>query len=85
MKEFKYVIKDELGIHARPAGLLVQKAKEFESDIKISVNEKSASARSIIGIMSLGVKCGSEITVTASGPDENDAAMAIESFLKENL
>ena len=85
MKEFKYVIKDELGIHARPAGLLVQKAKGFESDIKISVNEKTASARSVIGIMSLGVKCGSEITVTASGSDENDAVTAIESFLKENL
>jgi len=85
MKEFKYVITDELGIHARPAGLLVKEAAKFQSDIKIKKGEKEADAKRIFGIMGLAAKKGDEIVLTADGADEADAIAAIEEFLKANL
>ena len=85
MKEFKYVITDELGIHARPAGLLVKEAAKFQSDIKIKKGEKEADAKRIFGIMGLAAKKGDEIVLTADGADEADAIAGIEEFLKANL
>ena len=85
MKEFIYVITDELGIHARPAGLLVKEAAKFQSDIKIKKGEKEADAKRIFGIMGLAAKKGDEIVLTADGADETDAIAAIEEFLKANL
>ena len=85
MKEFKYVITDELGIHARPAGLLVKEAAKFQADIKIKKGEKEAGAKRIFGIMGLAAKKGDEIVLTADGADEADAIAAIEEFLKANL
>ena len=85
MKEFKYVITDEVGIHARPAGLLVKKAKEFTSTITISKDDKSAKATALMKLMGMGIKKGDEITVQVEGDDEEAAAAAIEAFLKENL
>ena len=85
MKEFKYVITDELGIHARPAGLLVKEAAKFQSDIKIKKGEKEADAKRIFGIMGLAAKKGDEIVLTADGADEAEAIAAIEEFLKANL
>lgn len=85
MKEFKYTITDELGIHARPAGLLVKEAKKFESAIKLATAAKTVDAKGIMGVMSLGAKKGEEVTVTADGADEEAAAAAIEDFLKANL
>ncbi len=85
MKEFKYVITDELGIHARPAGMLVKEAGAFQSDIKIKKGEKEADAKRIFGIMGLAAKKGDEILLTADGVDEAEAIAAIETFLKANL
>lgn len=85
MKEFKYVIQDPEGIHARPAGLLVKKAGEFASDIKIEKDGKAADAKRIFGVMGLGVKSGMEVTVTAEGEDEDAAIAELEAFFKENL
>ncbi|MBP3462101.1 MAG: HPr family phosphocarrier protein [Tyzzerella sp.] len=85
MKEFKYVITDELGIHARPAGLFVKEAAKFQSDIKIKKGEKEADAKRIFGIMGLAAKKDDEIVLTADGADEADAIAAIEEFLKANL
>ena len=85
MKEFKYVIKDEQGIHARPAGILVKKAAEFQSKIMIDKAGKAADAKRILGVMGLGVKKGEEVTITAEGEDEETAIVALEAFFKENL
>ncbi|MBQ8802034.1 MAG: HPr family phosphocarrier protein [Tyzzerella sp.] len=85
MKEFSYVITDELGIHARPAGLLVKEAAKFQADIKIKKGEKAADAKRIFGIMGLAAKKGDEIIMTADGADEAEAIAAIEEFLKANL
>ncbi|MDD3403032.1 MAG: HPr family phosphocarrier protein [Hespellia sp.] len=85
MKELKYTITDPEGIHARPAGLLVNKAKEFASDIKIGKDGKMVDAKRIFGVMGLGVKTGMEITMSAEGDDEADAIAALEAFLKAEL
>ena len=83
MKEFCCTITDESGIHARPAGLLVKKASEFKSDIKIHKGEKSADAKKIFGIMALAVKCNDQIRITVSGEDEDIAAAELERFFSE--
>lgn len=85
MKTFSYTIKDEIGIHARPAGLLAKKAKEFESVITIEKNGKSAAATKLMAIMGMGVKHGDTVNVTVEGSDEEAAAAAMQEFFKENL
>ena len=85
MKEFKYVVTDAEGIHARPAGLLVKKAGEFTYSVPIAKGDKSADAKRIFGVMGLGVKTGEEVTITADGADEDAAIAELEAFFKENL
>ena len=85
MKTFTYTIKDEVGIHARPAGLLAKKAKEFESVITIEKSGKSAAATKLMALMGLGVRCGDTVTVTIEGADEERAAAEMEKFFSENL
>lgn len=85
MKEFKYVVTDPAGIHARPAGEFVKAASKFESDIQISKDGKSVSAKKIFGVMGLAAKQGQEITVTIEGPDEETAAAELEAFLKAHI
>ena len=86
MKEFRYVIQDPLGIHARPAGLLVKAAKEFaDTEITISKGDKTVKASQLMKLMGLAVKQGDEVVVAANGPQEDAAIAAAEAFLKENL
>ncbi len=85
MKQFTYVITDPEGMHARPAGLLVKTAGVYESNITIEKEGKSADAKRIFGIMSLGIKNGNEVTVTVEGPDEDIAAEEVMKFMKDNL
>jgi phosphocarrier protein len=85
MKEFKYVITDEVGIHARPAGLLVKEAKKYTSEIIIAKGDKSAKATALMKLMGMGVVKGDEVTITVEGEDEDAAAAAIEAFMKANF
>ncbi len=85
MKQFNYTIKDELGIHARPAGLLVKEAQKFSSSITVAKDGKSADGKKLFALMGLGVKCGNEITVTCDGADEETAVTALETFISDNL
>ncbi len=85
MKQFEYTITDELGIHARPAGLLVKKAGEFASTVTIDNGQKKADAKKLISLMMLAVKKGQTVKFTLEGPDEDKAAAALEAFMKENL
>ena len=85
MKEFKYVITDAEGIHARPAGELVKAAKEFSSKITIIKDGKSGDCKKIFGVMALAEKCGKEDTITVEGEDEEAAAAKIEEFMKSNM
>lgn len=85
MKSFQYVIKDEIGIHARPAGLLVKEAKQFTSDVTLECEGKSADAKKLMALMALGVKNGNTVTITVTGDDEAAAAEQMEEFFKANL
>lgn len=85
MKEFTYTITDAIGIHARPAGMLVKAAKAFSSAITLEVNDKSADAKRLMAIMSLGVKSGMEVVIKAEGDDEDAAIAQMEEFMKANL
>jgi phosphocarrier protein len=84
MTEIKYTINDELGLHARPAGLLVKMAAKFTCDIQLGTPVKMVNAKRIIGVMSLTLKQGNEMTMTFSGEDEAEAAAAIKDFLEKN-
>ncbi len=85
MKEFTYVITDEVGIHARPAGVLKKEAKNFTSVISVVKGDKAVPVTKTMQLMGLGVKCGDEIKVTVEGDDEEAACAAMEKFFKENL
>lgn len=85
MKRFEYVIKDEVGIHARPAGMLVKEAKKYQSKIIISKDGKSAEATKLMAVMGLGVKCGQKVDVEISGDDEASAYEAVKAFFEANL
>lgn len=85
MKEFQYVIQDPVGLHARPAGLLVKQAGGFSSKVTVESGGKSADARKLIMLMSLGIKQGMEVTCKVEGEDEEAAAEALQKFFQENL
>ena len=85
MQTFTYVIKDELGIHARPAGLLVKEAKNFNSTITLECGGKKGAAKGLMGVMSMAVKQGMEVTVTVEGDDEVEAVAAMKAFFEANL
>ena len=85
MKQFQYTIKDELGVHARPAGLLVKLAKQYTSAITIEKNGKTCDMRKLMALMGMGVKQGETVTIKVEGEDEDAAAEAIQKFLSENV
>ena len=85
MENFEYTIKDSVGLHARPAGMLVKKAGEFSSSVTIQKGEKSADAKKIFALMGLSIKCGDTIKIEISGEDEKDAAVQLKNFFEENL
>lgn len=85
MKQFTYVITDEIGIHARPAGLLVKEAKKYQSTIILTCNGKSAAASKLMAVMGMGVKHADTVEVSVEGPDEDTAFEEMQKFFRENL
>ncbi len=85
MKEFSYIIKDEIGIHARPAGLLAKEANRFSSKITIEANGKTADATRLMAVMGLGIKPGAEVVIKAEGDDEAEAIAKLQEFMEANL
>ena len=86
MEKKEFHIIAETGIHARPATLLVQAASKFGSDINLEYNGKSVNLKSIMGVMSLCVGQGADVTISAEGDDEKEAIAAVaETMSKEGL
>ena len=85
MKEFTHVISDPLGLHARPAGMLVKAAAGFASTVTITAPTGKADAKRLMAVMRLAAKQGMELTITVEGSDEETAAASLQAFLKENL
>lgn len=85
MVTFRYTIRDKLGIHARPAGLLTKAAAGLDSKITISCNGKTGDAKKIMSVMMVAAKCGQEITVSLEGDTEEEDAKVMRRFFQENL
>ena len=85
MVEFDYTIKDELGIHVRPAGQLAQVVKELDSKVTMSCHDKSAEVTKIFAVMGLAVKNSDTVHIVVEGGNEEVSAEAVKKFLEENL
>ena len=86
MTTFNYTITDPVGIHARPAGLLVKEIKSFAgSAVTITKGEKSVNALKLMALMQMGIKQGDTVTVSVDGGDEAAVAAALENIFKANL
>lgn len=85
MIEFVYTIKDPVGIHARPAGLLSKEGRKYKSTITVEKDGTAVNVLKLMALMKLGVKCGETVTVRVDGEDEAVAGPAMEEFFKANL
>ncbi len=85
MVTLETTIVNRLGLHARPAAQLVQKASKYESEIKLKRFNLEVNAKSIMGVMMLAAEMGSKITIIAEGPDEKDAAEAIVQVIQSKF
>jgi phosphocarrier protein HPr len=83
MTQKTFHIIADAGIHARPATQLVNQAGQFTSDITLQYKEKSVNLKSIMGVMSLGIPQGAEITIAAEGTDAEEALQALENVIKK--
>ncbi len=85
MKQFDFVVQTSVGIHARPAMMLVNIARKFQSDIKVSYNGNTGDAKNIISLLMLHANQGAEVEFLINGPDEEEAYQQIQKFCKTNL
>ena len=85
MKEFKHIINDPMGLHARPAGMLVKACAGYASKVTLTAPTGTADAKRLMGIMRLAAKQGMELTITVDGADEEKAAVELQAFLAANL
>lgn len=85
MKEFTHVINDPLGLHARPAGMLVKAVSGYSSSVTLTAPTGTADAKRLMAVMRLAAKQGMELTVTCEGADEEKAATELKAFLEANL
>ncbi len=91
MREAKIIVDNKVGLHARPASLFVQEAAKYSSDIQVSCqdpdtgDDREANAKSILGILTLGVYQGMEIQIKADGDDEDVAVEALLKLVENNF
>jgi phosphotransferase system HPr (HPr) family protein len=85
MPEVTVTVNHEVGLHARPASLFVQTAAKFSSDIEVTHGEKTANAKSILTVLTLGAQKGAEITIKAEGADAEEALTALEQLVLDNF
>ncbi|MCL2343829.1 MAG: HPr family phosphocarrier protein [Firmicutes bacterium] len=79
------MINNQVGLHARPATFFIQKANEFRSSIWIEKDERRVNAKSLLGVLSLGIVKGTEIRIIADGDDENDAISTLEALINSDF
>lgn len=85
MKKQKITITNDLGLHARPATLLVQEASKYKSTIKLRKDETEVNAKSIMGILVLAASKGTELELIVDGEDEEEAKEAIVNLFESNF
>lgn len=85
MKEFRYTVRNELGMHARPAAGFVKAARRFPCRITVIKQDREADAKQIFDVMELELCCGEEIILRTEGEQEAEAAAVLGGFLEANL
>jgi len=85
MIEVTLELKNKLGLHARPAAEITKTASKFKSTVKLLGNGKTADAKSIIMVMSMGVKEGHQLTIKAEGPDEEECIQALRTLIENRF
>ena len=86
MKSFDYTITDPVGIHARPAGILVKEVKNYkDSTITLTKGDKTVNLLKLMALMQMGIKLGDTVTVSVEGGDEEAICAKLEEFFKANL
>jgi phosphocarrier protein HPr len=83
MKEV--AVNNQVGLHARPATFFIQKANEYKSSIWVEKEERRVNAKSLLGVLSLGIVRGTEVTLIADGPDETEAVEALMELISTNF
>ncbi len=79
------VVQNQVGLHARPATFFIQKSNEFKSSIWIEKEERRVNAKSLLGVLSLGITVGTTIRIIADGPDENAAVDGLVSLVQSGF
>ena len=79
------VVNNQVGLHARPATFFIQKANEFKSSIWVEKEERRVNAKSLLGVLSLGIVKGTSINLIADGPDEEEAVNALVELITSNF
>ena len=85
MVTHEVTINNEVGLHARPATFFIQKANEFKSGIWVEKDERRVNAKSLLGVLSLGITKGTTITLLADGSDEKEAVAALSELVSGNF
>ena len=85
MQIFTHILQDPLGLHARPAAMLVKAVSNFQSTVTVTTAAGTADAKRLMALMRLGARQGTVLTVSVEGSDEAAAADSLKAFLKENL
>lgn len=85
MVKFTFVVNDEMGLHARPAGALVKEAVKCSSSVRIRKGEKKGDAKRIFNVMGLSIKAHEEVEIIVEGEKEQEEAAALEAFIRENI
>ncbi len=83
MKEV--VVQNQVGLHARPATFFIQKANEYKSSIWVESEDRKVNAKSLLGVLSLGITKGHTITISSEGPDEEDAVNDLVNLISSNF
>lgn len=79
------LVSNQVGLHARPATFFIQKANEFKSSIWIEKDERKVNAKSLLGVLSLGITRGMNVTIIADGADEEDAVISLVELITSNF
>ena len=79
------VVTNQVGLYARPATFFIQKANDFRSTIMVAKDDRKVNAKSLLGVLSLGITKDSTITISAEGPDEEEAVNALCELVKANF
>lgn len=79
------LVSNQVGLHARPATFFIQKANEFKSSIWVEKDERRVNAKSLLGVLSLGITRGVNINIVADGADEEQAVMALVDLIASNF